>query len=229
MIVSALREEISSGELSPGLRLRQTDLAERFQTSTTPVREALRQLEAAGLVVGTAHRGVTVAKPNADQIASTYVILRLLEPYAARRAASRMSRAQLGHAKGLGEQFAEAWVDGDALRAWHLDEALHFTIYERCGLQTLSDEIRRLWFAFPWWAGGNIRDKSLRSPAEEHREMLDALIHGDDGRIMLLFERHVLSGFRMLEEQWGHKMAADPFQLASEDLDVLFGPGADEL
>lgn len=227
MIVSTLREEIASGELPPGTRMQQSELAQRFLASTTPVREALRQLEAAGLVVGVAHRGVTVAAPDADQVISTYVMLRLLEPYAARRAATQMSRADFAHARTLCDDFSDAWSNEDGRRAWRLDEQFHFTIYDRCGLQTLSDEIRRLWYLFPW-AGVQIHDSSLHDPADEHRGMLDALIRGDDARIQLLFEHHVLSGFRLLEGQWGHEMTRDPFQLDIQSQNVPIDVRVDE-
>ena len=59
-VAEMLRREILSGQMSPQTRLLQSEVAERFETSTTPVREALRQLVAEGLLDGDPHRGVTV-------------------------------------------------------------------------------------------------------------------------------------------------------------------------
>src|SRR5260370_5917823 len=64
-IAALLRELIISGELKPGVQLRQRDLAERFGVSVTPVREALRWLESEGLVRYDAHKGSTVVEAEA--------------------------------------------------------------------------------------------------------------------------------------------------------------------
>jgi DNA-binding transcriptional regulator YhcF (GntR family) len=71
MVTDALRELITDRQLSPGTPLRQRDLAEQFDVSYTPVREALRRLESEGLVVTDVHRGATVARTESQEMELT--------------------------------------------------------------------------------------------------------------------------------------------------------------
>jgi DNA-binding GntR family transcriptional regulator len=68
MVTDVLRDLITDGQLSPGTPLRQRDLAEQFDVSYTPVREALRRLESEGLVVTDVHRGATVARTESEEL-----------------------------------------------------------------------------------------------------------------------------------------------------------------
>lgn len=82
---------IAEGELARGSRIRQDVIAARFKTSITPVREALRLLEAEGMLVSEPHRGVRVADADYERVKTVYLLRRLVEPYAMRRAARRLS------------------------------------------------------------------------------------------------------------------------------------------
>ena len=79
-IVDELRRRILSGELARGERMPQDELARQFGASITPVREAMRQLEAEGLLVSEPHRGVRVAGVDVDEVTATYVVRRLDSP-----------------------------------------------------------------------------------------------------------------------------------------------------
>ncbi len=82
----ALRAAISSGELAPGLQLRQDELAARFGTSRIPVREALRQLEAEGFVTFLPNRGAVVSDLSIDEVIELLEIRIALECHALRLA-----------------------------------------------------------------------------------------------------------------------------------------------
>jgi DNA-binding GntR family transcriptional regulator len=82
-----LLEAIESGQLMPGARLRESELAERFAVSRTPVREALKRLETQGLVTHEPHHGVIVATLDYSQIAELYHMREVLEGTAAQLAA----------------------------------------------------------------------------------------------------------------------------------------------
>ena len=90
-LVDALRDEIRTGEIEPGSRLRQADVAQRFQVSTTPVREAFAALEREGLLVSSPHRGVVVFKPTVEDLKETYEIRIPLEALATEKAAENMT------------------------------------------------------------------------------------------------------------------------------------------
>ena len=107
-IADELREAIAAGEIAQGTRLQQDELSARFSTSITPVREALRQLQAEGLLVGEPHRGVAVASPDLEQITSIYVLRRLIEPFAAQRSARRLSKLDFERAYDVNAKLAKA-------------------------------------------------------------------------------------------------------------------------
>jgi DNA-binding GntR family transcriptional regulator len=208
-IADALRETIATGGLDDGARLYQDQLAEQFETSITPVREALKMLQAEGLLVSEPHRGVRVAFPDLDQIASIYVMRRLVEPFAARRSARRVSRLDLERARRINEEFGNS-DEGNMIDARRLNQEFHFTFYRACGLPTLASEIERLWTGFPWAALQVHRGKASSS-YEEHLGMIEAIEGVDEEAIQTVFETHIFHGFEALVEHIGVTLVADPF------------------
>ena len=108
LVLGSLREAILAGVLSPGARLRQEDLAERFGTSRIPVREALRALEYEGLVASEPNRGFTVTELDADDVEEVYDLRIVLESHAVRVALPLLDRR--GHRR------ARSSVRGDDQR-----------------------------------------------------------------------------------------------------------------
>ena len=89
-----LADEIVRGALPPGAALDETDIARRFNVSRTPVREALRQLAASGLIDARAHRGAVVARPSFERLTGMFEAMAELEALCAGLAAERMSAAE---------------------------------------------------------------------------------------------------------------------------------------
>src|SRR5258705_1160801 len=89
-----LADEIVRGALAPGAALDETDIARRFKVSRTPVREALRQLAASGLVDTRAHRGAVVARPSLDRLTEMFEAMAELEALCAGLAAARRPPTQ---------------------------------------------------------------------------------------------------------------------------------------
>lgn len=203
LIADTLRDEIMAGICTPGLRLQQADLAIRFQTSITPVREALKRLEVEGLLTGRAHHGVTVARPQVEQITSIFVMRHQIEPLAAQRAAVRLTRRDFERAREVNTRLAAAsTTDGAEIAARALNREFHFIFYGGCELPTLTQEIERLWAAFPW-AALQVRGMRQRLSEIEHFEMLEAVEQNDSTQIRETFERHIQHGFLALMKQIG--------------------------
>jgi DNA-binding GntR family transcriptional regulator len=103
-VLDTLRRAILSGRLTGGTRLVQSEIAARLNVSTTPVREALRDLAADGLIRFDPHRGGIVTIIDGQEFQEIYEIRKLLEPLALRRAAERISDAELEAAEALAAQ-----------------------------------------------------------------------------------------------------------------------------
>jgi DNA-binding GntR family transcriptional regulator len=114
--LTSLRTAILDGTLAGGTRLVQTELASQLNVSTTPVREALRDLAMEGLVVFDPHRGAVVRLLDIDEVREIYQLRITLEPLMVRRVAERLTDAQLDHADELAKRMQttanlSAWVD----------------------------------------------------------------------------------------------------------------------
>ncbi|WPU11155.1 GntR family transcriptional regulator [Pseudarthrobacter oxydans] len=214
-IVEELRALILSGDLPRGSRLPQDELAKRFSSSITPVREALRALEAESLVISEPHRGVRVAGVDFERVKATYIVRRLTESYAMRRAAIRLSPHELRRAERLLEDLNEAarLKDPDLVR--DLNKKFHFFFYERCGIPTLLEEIDTLWRAFPW-------DLLLAHPEPagaseaEHRAILEAVRAGDAEQAASALESHLARSFSDLTARFTGGRSADPFDINND-------------
>jgi DNA-binding GntR family transcriptional regulator len=212
VIADELRKAIAGGALVAGARLSQEELAGRFSTSTTPVREALRQLVAEGLVDTESHRGFKVSTPDLDRITAVYVLRRLVEPFAVRRAASRLSRQDFARAQRLNDELPAAWEADDRMLARQLNREFHFVFYNACGLPAVVAEIERFWGMFPWSELHIVR----RSESfEEHQQILAAVIADDQPEIQRLLELHMRNGYVGLIKHLGHSVDVDPFEVSA--------------
>ena len=114
LALGALREAILEGILPPGTRLRQEDLAQVFDTSRIPIREALRALEYEGLVASEPHRGFTVTGLDADQLEEIYDLRTVLESHAVRVAIPLLTQNDLDDLEQLFSEMQAA--DDDDVR-----------------------------------------------------------------------------------------------------------------
>ena len=144
-VVTQLKAWIRDGELRPGERLQILPLADRLGTSAMPVREGLRRLEAAGLVVRKAHQTVVVAQLSYREVRDLYDIRLLLEPAAAFHGATRVSESANAKMHGLVEMMAAAVRSHDTLAVLELDEQFLATLYRSSGNIPLFEMIRNIW------------------------------------------------------------------------------------
>ncbi|GGE13336.1 transcriptional regulator, GntR family [Gemmobacter megaterium] len=122
-----LLEDIRSGALAPGARLRETDLAERLGISRTPVREAIRQLEADGLVVHLPRQGATIRSLDHAEVVELYEMRIVLEGTAARLAARAASDIELAELAALNTELGQAPAGPQARE---LNRVFHRTLIE---------------------------------------------------------------------------------------------------
>jgi len=124
-----LADEIVRGVLDPGAPLDETELARRFNVSRTPVREAIRQLTASGLVEARPHRGAVVARPGEDRLSGMFEAMAELEALCAGFAAERMTAAERHRLEAIHEELRALIHSGDPQRYHEINEAFHAAIY----------------------------------------------------------------------------------------------------
>ena len=124
-----LADEIVRGALPPGSALDESDIARRFNVSRTPVREALRQLAASGLVDARAHRGAVVAQPSIERLSGMFEAMAELEALCAGLAAERMTPAERHRLEAMHEEMRVLSHAGDPERFHLLNERFHGAIY----------------------------------------------------------------------------------------------------
>lgn len=175
---NVLRRAILSGELRGGTRLVQADLASMLEVSTTPVREALRDLASEGLIRFDPHRGAVVQELSGDELREIYMIREILEPFALRLAVPKVTPELLERLRELHEKMASEphsadWVDAN--------RNFHLAIYEAAGHPRLSALIKGLEDASVMYIGASLKDvEGLRETAvHDHGEILAALENGD--------------------------------------------------
>jgi DNA-binding GntR family transcriptional regulator len=144
-----LRAAIESGLLPPRERLLIQVLQRRFSMSATPIREALRMLQADGLVVHTPHRGIVVAEFSAESTEEIFRLRAVLEPMATELAAAKVTEAGLEEVMAAHNRLVRADDGTLASAGASMDAAWHQTIYHSAGSPYLERFISRLWAALP--------------------------------------------------------------------------------
>lgn len=193
-----LRGQILDGTLDGGSRLVQADIAARLRVSTTPVREALRDLATEGLIRLDAHRGATVVALDRDDLREVYELRKTLEPIAMRWAAGRITEDQLDRAAALqarmdAERDAGTWVG--------LNRQFHAVLSDAAGSPRLSGMLQRLRDSSAPYVGlsFSVRPRQLEDGNADHHRLLDALRERDADRAAQIIAAHLDSTLRAIE------------------------------
>lgn len=191
--LETLRESIRSGDMTPGERLRVDDLTVTLNMSPTPIREALRLLQADGLIEFKPHHEIVIAPVSSVRTAEIYQLRARLEPYAVELAVPRMGEEQLARLRTVHERVSKAVRSGRGSTVSESNGEWHWTIYNQCGSQYLIDFIQRLWDAFPWRTIWAISGRSEQSLAD-HDAIMEAISRHDAQLAAERMREHVLSG-----------------------------------
>lgn len=198
-VADFLREGIISGRYPRGARLKQQEIATMLNTSITPVREALKLLAAEGYVLGDSYRGATVA-PFDIQASSEVLSLRiLLETQLVRGAVEQVTAADIAELKVLAGEFASAFEAGDNETARAANYRFHHRMFEIARMPQTLHFVQILWARYPFDLINQLKGRVSRA-ADEHDEMLAALIAGDSAAAMLATRQHIEAGFRELRD-----------------------------
>jgi len=205
LVAHRLREDISAGRYPPGGRLEQRDVAARYGTSATPVREALKQLAAEGILVHTPNVGMTVANLAADRIDDlheVFLMRRALESMATREAHQHLSRLQLSELERVHEAFGAGIGSHDLATIRELNYSFHMQIYRAAAGDRLLRTIEQCWTLFPWdtvaWAKAWLRPPDERQSQHEHGAVLRALQTGTPEEAGEAMGVHIDNSYRSL-------------------------------
>ena len=189
-VSEALRRSILNGELAAGTRLALTDVASLFDVSTTPVREALRELSFEGLVRLDSYRGGEVTAVTRREVEEIVRIRQVLEPMAIQEAIEGMTLEILGEAEAILEVMAAS----DAWDVWvHGNRAFHQKIYEASSSRRLVGLINSLQDTTVVFVSATLRRSPIlkETATTDHLAMLEAARAGDAGRLTEVTLRHL--------------------------------------
>jgi DNA-binding GntR family transcriptional regulator len=189
-----LADEIVRGTLEPGAALDETELARRFQVSRTPVREAIRQLAASGLIESRAHRGAVVAQPSHEHLIGMFEAMAELEALCAGLAATRITPAERHALAAAHEELRAMIQSGDPQRYHEINEAFHSTIYAGAhnsylAVITLATRVRVQPFR-------RAQFRNLGRLAKSHMEhdlVVTAIMRGDREGAMRAMRDHIIT------------------------------------
>ncbi|NLE26481.1 MAG: GntR family transcriptional regulator, partial [Clostridiaceae bacterium] len=192
VIFETLRKAIVSGDIKPGERLMEVSLADQMGVSRTPVREAIRRLEAEGLVTMTPRKGTHVSELSVKDIMDVLEVRTVLDKLATDLAAKRMQPAQLKSLESVHKQYISCVERENMEGAVKKDVEFHDLIYAASGnprLVAVAGSLREHIYRFRviYMSGSLIAENVLN----EHEEILTALKEAQNNIASNLAEKHI--------------------------------------
>lgn len=187
-----LLDAICSGEIEPGARLNQDEIAARLKVSRQPVNSAISVLKANGFVEETGRRGVVVTRISPDQFQSIYEFRSAVEPLAVRLAHDRKPVDAVREADEMLRRGWDAVSSGDAQRQITVDFEFHEMIYRWAGNDTVQSTMRTHWHHIRRSMGVVVRGAvAAETSWTEHALVIEALMQGDVERAERAMELHI--------------------------------------
>ena len=219
-----LLEAILDGRYPPGSRIVETRAAREFGTSQAPVREALRDLEALGVVEIAPFRGARVRRPSRDELLEAYVVRSELEALVVRLATPRLVDDDLDRLAGYLAAMHDAAEAGDPVGEASADAAFHGHLVDMSGNGTL----KRVWGMLEPYSRTYITiaepGADRRQIAGLHSPVLDALRARDGTLAEAAIRHHFATAKGMLAGLWTESEPSEPAQNPARARRALTGP-----
>lgn len=192
VVFQTLRAAILRGELKPGERLMELQLAAKLGVSRTPIREAIRMLEQEGLAVTIPRKGAEVAKMTEKDMEDVLLIRCSLEDLAVRLSCDKISAAELQELRVAMEDFEKKTTSDNVVEIAKADVTFHDILYKAADnpkLLLLLNNLREQMYRYrvEYLKDKNIYDRLI----EEHRQMYDAIMSKDKERVAAYVEKHL--------------------------------------
>ncbi len=215
-IKDRLLQQIMAGDYSPGSRIVETRVARELGTSQAPVREALRDLEALGVIEISAFRGARVRHPSKAELLEAYGIRAELESLGARLALPLMSDADFEELQGYVADMERAADAGDTHAEAVADVAFHARVIQISNNHTLERIWRHLEPLSRTYITLLVPGANRRHIANLHAPILDALRGGDPEQASAAYHTHFEEAGNMFREMW-----VDETSASVEDTDAV--------
>jgi DNA-binding GntR family transcriptional regulator len=227
LVKDRLLQEILAGHYPPGARIVETRVARELGTSQAPVREALRDLEALGVVEITAFRGARVRHPTKAQLLEAYGIRAELESLGARLAMPRLSGADLEELQSYVDEMQQAADAGDTHAEAVVDVKFHARVIEIAANHTLERVWRYLEPLSRTYITLIVPGVNPRRIADLHVPILAALRGGDAEQVVTAYHEHFDAAGDMFKETWvDEPLATEDSDDRDEDVPEVAKPAA---
>lgn len=192
VVFNTLRDAILKGELEPGERLMEIQLAERLGVSRTPIREAIRKLELEGLVLMIPRKGAEVAKISEKSLRDVLEVRRSLEELAAELACQRMDAEALKDLEDAQKAFIQAVKSGETMTMAEADEHFHDVIYMGTGNTRLVQILNNLREQMYRYRLEYLKDTHSHEKLDgEHQATFENIRNGDKEAVCTMVGQHI--------------------------------------
>lgn len=198
-VAEFLREGIISGRFPRGAKLKQTEIANMLGISITPVREALKLLEAEGYVTGVSHHGVVVSPFEVDAVQEILELRILLEGRLTMAAMARITQRDLDDLLAMHREFEEAVSRGDRDAVRSINYRFHRRLYSIADQPQTLSFVSVLWARYPFDLI-NLIENRIERASSEHADILKALASGDQVGALAAVTAHIRSGWKEFRE-----------------------------
>ena len=198
MVYQTIRQAILEREIEPGEHINIRKLAERLSVSTMPVREALRQLEAEGMVSFNSNKRIVASQLSRSELYDIYSIRIPLEEMALLKCFERKDESGLRHLEELQRQMSKPDVTG--VEWFNLNRAFHMKLHEMSGSLRLYQILQGLWNSTGPYLRIYSEDKrTVIKGNQEHELILKALRKGDRSGAKRVLRKHLRNGLKAIE------------------------------
>jgi DNA-binding GntR family transcriptional regulator len=200
VVHGTLRQAILEREIEPGELINIRNLAEKLDVSTMPVREALRQLEAEGLVTFTSNKRIMANRLSRKELYDIYSIRIPLEEMAISKCFDSRDKNSLKQLAELHRQMAKEGVVGT--KWFNLNRTFHMKLYEMSGSSRLYQILESLWNSTgPYLLLFSGSVKAVNKANKEHALILKALKEEDKTKAKKILREHLRNGLKAIESQ----------------------------
>ncbi|MFK5925126.1 MAG: GntR family transcriptional regulator [Desulfuromusa sp.] len=221
-ILETIRDAILKGDLKPGEKVAEPDLAEQFGISRTPIREAFRQLESEGYLTVVPRKGAVVAALSERDVQEYYAVKSILEGYAAELAAQNLSEKELAKLESINMRLKQLATAGDVKSFYKIHHDFHDTFLKAANNNKLYELIIQLGQKFNRLRMASLSvDGRMAISVAEHDKLLDAFRNHDGKKAEALVKKTAAIGGNVLLESMAHSQGEPTRQsLLDENIDA---------